>query len=286
MDSIRTVRVLVMVLLAACVLGFLGSCSSDTTTEPAVSEEEAAMAIMGIPYAETTQPKTKQPGMSLARAAIMIDFEAVPSSDNLYGTPNNPASVLTNEFQAEGVVYGRNGMSAGVAVLEIPFSFAPSSGTKVVVGLDRDGTIPESTVGAAIGDIYLTFVVPGQTTPAATDFVSFTLGDAGGDLDEFEIRCYDLHNVLIDSQAASGNARFTFSVAEPGIHRIEVDFLGDGGYGLDDLSFGIPVGDPNGDDDGSGKDRGGKDGDSGSGKGDDGGSGKNSNGQKTRHDRQ
>ena len=112
----------------------------------------------------------------------------------------------------------------------------PSSGVNVVVGLDAAGTIPD----IAIGDIFFSFVEPGTNTASTTDSVSFTIGDAGGDLDQFQIRSYDLSNVLIDTQNVSNYSRFPVSINVPNIHRVEVDFLGTYGYGLDDLTFNQP----------------------------------------------
>jgi hypothetical protein len=137
------------------------------------------------------------------------------------------------------VLFGRSGTSLGVAV--VVDSLAPSSGANSVVGLDEDGIIPGSDEGGgAVGDIHFRFVLPGTMTPAETDCVSFTIGDAGGDLDEFVIRAFDINDVEIHSENRAGASRFLVGLTIPGIHRIEIDFLGTFGYSLDDLGFDDP----------------------------------------------
>jgi hypothetical protein len=175
--------------------------------------------------------------------ATTVDFEGFPFTpiDSAGDHPPVATSVLTDQLESAGVLFGKAGVSAGVAVARD--SFKPSSGLNSVVGLDGAGTIPGSGAnGAAIGDVFFSFVIPGTTIPATTDFVSFTIGDAGGDLDVFQIRSYDTLNALIDVQNVSGAARFPVTISVAGIHRVEVDFTGQGGYSLDDLSFDTPAG--------------------------------------------
>jgi hypothetical protein len=178
---------------------------------------------------------------TVANALVTIDFEGLPytavtTSGNI--TPV-AGSVLTDDFMSVGVLFGKEGTSAGVAVVRD--SFAPSSGSNSVAGLDASGMIPSSGGGAAIGDIYFSFVSPGSLMPSATDWVSFTIGDGGGDLDVFQIRSYTLGGSLIDTQDLSNTSRFPVTIAMSGIHRVEVDFTGDYGYSLDDLSFNSPT---------------------------------------------
>lgn len=171
--------------------------------------------------------------------ATPLDFEGLPYTLIVGGgdIAPNPASILTNDFAPQGVVFGRSGTSAGVAVVRD--SLAPSSGLNSVAGLNAAGVIPGTGIGGAVvGDIYFSFVEPGSSTPSTTDWVSFTIGDSGGDLDVFQIRSYDLSNTLINSADVSGVSRFPWALALPGIHRVEVDFTGDFGYSLDDLDFG------------------------------------------------
>ena len=177
-------------------------------------------------------------------ADVLVDFEGLTATGILSGGVDLvpvPDSVLTDDFINLGVVFGRDGLSQGVAVAVD--SFAPSSGVNSVVGLNADGNIPGSTGGgAAVGDIYFRFVVPGTTIPAATDLVSFTLGDGGGDDDVFQIRVLDLGDSVIQALNVSGAARFPVTIAMPGIQRVEVLFQGDFGYSLDDLGFRTPQG--------------------------------------------
>jgi hypothetical protein len=179
--------------------------------------------------------------MSPASAeATLIDFESIPVfTDVNVGGDIVPVagSVLTTEFAIDGVVFGKAGVSAGVA--NVRDSLAPSSGLNSVQGLNAAGIIPGAGGGAGLGDIFFSFVEPGTLTPTTVDMVSFTIGDAGGDLDIFEIRSYDLADMLIDTQNVQGNSRFSVTINVPGIHRIEVDFTGEFGYSLDDLMFNL-----------------------------------------------
>lgn len=164
---------------------------------------------------------------------VTIDFEGLPASTG--NCPSlDPRSVITDNFQPLGVVFGRAGVSAGIAAVQF-VSLAPSSGVNTVVGLDAGGLIP----GVCEGDIFFRFESPGTTTPTAATSFSFTIGDSGGDLDIFQIRSYDQSDRLIDVQNPQGFSRFQFSRSIPtGVHRVEVDWRGTGGgYSLDDLQF-------------------------------------------------
>jgi len=180
-----------------------------------------------------------------AAQATLIDFEGLSFTTITVGgdiTPN-PASVITSGFGSVGVLFGQPGVSTGVAVVRD--SLAPSSGLNSVAGLNAAGIIPGSPAGGAdVGDIFFNFVVPGTSTPAATDLVSFTIGDNGFDLDVFQIRSFNLANTLINTQNVSGISRFPVTISVAGIHRVEVDFTGDFGYSLDDLNFNSPAGGP------------------------------------------
>jgi len=172
--------------------------------------------------------------------AVVLDFEGLPytvinTSGDIVPNPN---SVLTDNFRNLGVIFGRSGVSQGVAVAQD--SFAPSSGVNSVVGLDSNGIIPGGP-GAALGDIYFSFVVPSTDTPAAAGFVSFTIGDGGGDVDIFQIRSYNLSNALVDIQEVAGAARFLVNIVAVGIHRVEINFTGDYGYSMDDLDFDLDI---------------------------------------------
>jgi len=174
---------------------------------------------------------------------VSINFEGFPYTLITTGgnTTPNPASVLTNNFISDGVIFGKAGTSSGVAVVRD--GFAPSSGSNSVTGLDASGIIP-GTRGACVGDIYFSFVQPGTSTPGVTNSVLFTIGDGGADLDVFQIRSYNLSNVLINTQNVSKEWRFLVTVNTPGIHRVEIDFTGDYGYSMDDLIFNAPVPEP------------------------------------------
>jgi hypothetical protein len=173
-----------------------------------------------------------------------IDFEGLPYTLIGNGGSNipNPSSVLTNDFMSQGVTFGKPGVSAGVAVIR--WFQHPLSGD-TVAGLDASGRIPESEKGGvAVGDIYFSFVQPGSSTAGYTNSLSFTIGDTGGDKDRFEIRSYDLTDGLIQTLNISNYSRFLVSINLPQIHRVEIDFLGDFGYSMDDLTFNTPIPEP------------------------------------------
>jgi len=168
--------------------------------------------------------------------AVTLGFEELPSTSLLSGTP--PANtVLTDDFAADGIIFGKAGTSAGVAVTNHPSGVA--FGSNAIAGLNAAGDL----VFALSADIFFNFVLPGTTTPAVTDSVSFTIGDIGGDLDIFDVRAFDLNNQLLFSQNVSDNSFFPVTINAAGINRVEVDFdnTSSAGYGLDNLSFNTPV---------------------------------------------
>ena len=173
-------------------------------------------------------------------SAAVLDFDTLDYTNITTGGTVTPtaASVLTNQFASDGIVFGQAGVSAGVAVMRSVFDFAPSSGLGSIVGLDAAGDIPGvSNTGSAVGDLYFSFL-------GITDFVSFTVGDGGGDLDIFDIRVYDGSNALISNNHYENNSRFLVELAMSNIARVEVDFTGSYGYSLDDLTFNTVQGVP------------------------------------------
>jgi hypothetical protein len=164
--------------------------------------------------------------------AALLNFEGLPASSQTSGTP--PANtVLTDNFKSLGVVFGLSGVSAGVSVNNNT-SLAPSSGVNSVVGLDASGNI----TFADTDDIYFSFVVPNTNIPATTNSVSFTIGDAGGDIDTFVIHAFNLANSEISTQNVQGASRFPVNINVAGINRVRIEFTADpAGYSMDDLSF-------------------------------------------------
>jgi hypothetical protein len=173
-----------------------------------------------------------------ARAAL-IDFEGIPATTATSGTPP-PNTVLTNNFNALGVVFGLSGVSAG-AVVSNASATAPSSGTQTAGGLAANGTITPTLDD----DLYFSFVLPGTSTPAVTNSISFTIGDSGGDFDTFIIHSFNLANAEINTQNVSGAARFPVTINTPGVNRVRIEFTSDPfGYTMDDLSFTTPTPEP------------------------------------------
>lgn len=175
-----------------------------------------------------------------AGQATLVNFDALPASTLPSGLPNNPASVLTTQLADQGVVFGLAGASTGVAVVDV--GTLHFSGTNAIVGLDAAGLIP----AFASGDIHFSFVVPGTLLPGVTNSVSFQVGDTCCDVDSVVIRAFDLAGQLLDEQALDGTSFQAYSLAMPGIHRIEVENTSPhtSGYALDDLLFSAPTGVP------------------------------------------
>ncbi|WP_445635642.1 PEP-CTERM sorting domain-containing protein [Nostoc sp. DSM 114161] len=174
-------------------------------------------------------------GQINAAQAALLDFEGLPTTTLPTNTPV-PESVLTDDFISDGVLFGKTGVSAGVAVVGPGFGLDPSAGN-TVVGLDQFGNIPDIVTG----DIFFSFVLPNTLQPAQTDFVSFSIGDGGADLDIFEIRAFDINNTLLQTQNFVNESAFPVSFSLPGINRIEVDFTGEFGYSFNNLNFNTPT---------------------------------------------
>jgi hypothetical protein len=176
--------------------------------------------------------------------AVAINFDDLPAG---FCVPNPqcspvPDSVLTDDLAHLGVIFGRAGESAGVAVIDgRQVNLGPSSFANTVVGLGSGGNIPSNFTGS----IFFSFFFPGTGVAGVTDFASFTLGDGGGDADSFSIHAFGLDDQLVSSFIRPVDpadvGRFPVEVAAVGIHRLEIQRLvGQGtqfGYSLDDLSF-------------------------------------------------
>jgi hypothetical protein len=162
--------------------------------------------------------------------AVVIEFDSIASYNTVVGGDAIPVagSVITDQFASDGVIFGRTGVSAGVAVVR--GTLAPSSGLNSVAGLDAAGIIPGAGDGGALGDIYFNFL-------GVTDAVSFTVGDGGGDTDIFDIRAYDASDALVFNNHYENASRFPVAFGGFDIARVEVDFTGAFGYSLDDLTF-------------------------------------------------
>jgi hypothetical protein len=173
---------------------------------------------------------------SLTAQAAFIDFDTHASTTLLGGVP--PASaVVTNDFAALGVVFGRAGLSAGSAVVANGNTFSPPNGA---CGMDAGGSI----VFACSGDQYFNFVNPADgTTAATTNFLSFVVGDSGGDLDSWILHVYDINNNQLEARVVSSvaNIQETFSFAAMNRVWIENTTGTTAGYLLDNIEFNAPT---------------------------------------------
>ncbi|MEL7472899.1 MAG: hypothetical protein AAGK04_06220 [Planctomycetota bacterium] len=172
-------------------------------------------------------------GQSLGGA--LLTFEGLPSAgEQVRGVPP-PETVLTDDFQNLGVLFG-GPTTLGVAVVDRVDSFAPSSGVNSVVGLDASGSIPF----AASGSIEFRFVEPGTATPSIANGVSFTIGDSGNDLDQFVITAFGAGGQILEQIDEAAALRFAVDLSVDNISSVQIAFpFSDTGYSLDDLAFTI-----------------------------------------------
>jgi hypothetical protein len=175
-------------------------------------------------------------GSAAPTLAAFVNFDGLPASTNLAGVPNNPASVLDTDLASLGIVFGLAGVSTGVAVINNPQG--AFSDPQFISGLNASGQL----TAASSGNMYFSFVTPNTLVPSVTDFVSFRIGDDGGDIDSWTINAYGPGNFLLNTQMLSGAAFQLFTLSLPGINRIEIlNTTGDSaGFGVDDLSFNTP----------------------------------------------
>lgn len=166
--------------------------------------------------------------------AITLDFEGLDST-SVIGGPPDAAAVLTNQFASDGIVFGAAGLSAGVAVSNNPS--VAFEGTQAILGLDANGEIEF----AANSNIYFNFVNNGAA--ATTDYVSFYVGDTGGDVDTFDISAFDIGGSLLGIVNVSGTAHQFAELTFAGMNSIVVERTNadNAGYGLDLLTFNTPT---------------------------------------------
>lgn len=171
--------------------------------------------------------------LSNSSVAALINFDDHAATSQVNGTPT-ASSVVSNDYASEGVVFGRAGLSTGVAVVNNSNTFSSPNGA---CGLNADGNIPASCAG----DIYFNFV--SGANDATTDSVSFVVGDSGGDIDSWVVYVYDIADNLLESRAFSSAANITQSFSHTGMHRFHIDWAAsfNSGYLFDNLSFNTPT---------------------------------------------
>ena len=164
--------------------------------------------------------------------AIFINFDSHASTTQISGTP--PASaVVTDDYESQGILFGRAGVSAGVAVVNNSSTFSLPNGA---CALDAAGDL----IHACSGNIYFNFTDPaGSGNDATTDFVSFVIGDSGGDDDFWTINVFDVADILLETRDIVSAANTLQSFNNAGMYRVEIiDTSGNtAGYLLDDITF-------------------------------------------------
>ena len=172
--------------------------------------------------------------ISSAAQAVLIDFNGLAGINYTAG-PLVPVDVIDDEFQSDGVLFGLAGVSAGVGI----FNNQGPDGSQSAGGLDAAGIFPGTGSGCCTGDIHFSFI-------GTTDFVSFDIGNGGGDTDIFTINAYDIFDNLISTQVVSGASYAdigTVSINAAGIQRVWADFDDTNifGFGFDNLEFNAPT---------------------------------------------
>lgn len=167
-------------------------------------------------------------------APIIIDFDDHAGTATADG-PAPPESIVDTDYAHLGVIFGRPGVSAGVAVINNTAAF---SDPHAATGLDDAGVIDSLT-----GDIHFYFVTPGTMQPATVDEVRWVMGDNGGDLDKWVVTAYDLNdNQLQPLLLVQSFDQIPVHLTFPGMHRIHVRWNVDSkaGFLFDDLQFEPP----------------------------------------------
>jgi hypothetical protein len=168
--------------------------------------------------------------------AGFIDFDSHASTPLVSGLP--PASaVVTDDYASLGIVFGSAGLSAGSAVVANPNTFSLPNGA---CGLDAAGSITANCAA----DQYFSFVSPSDgTTPATTSFLSFVVGDGGGDLDSWILHIYDISNVELEARVVASISNISESFAYAGINRVWIQNTTGttAGYLLDNVEFATPT---------------------------------------------
>src|SRR4051812_7680111 len=173
---------------------------------------------------------------STAHAATIVNFDSHAAGNQISGTPP-PSTVVTNDYATLGIVFGEAGFSAGVAVVNDPSD--ANSPPNAVCGLNAAGNIPD----ICTGDTYFHFVNPANGVSAAsTNFVSFVLGDSGGDTDSYLLHVYNSSNVELEARPVVSLARTLQSFLYPDIARVWIQWTdGPFGYLVDDVTFNEPA---------------------------------------------
>lgn len=147
------------------------------------------------------------------------------------------ADVPGNRYQSDGIVFEQ----------VIPLEKVQSAEPDWVEFVREGGSVPNAmclSYGCtlAVLQIEATFVVPGTTIPAVTDFVQVDVFDRDVDTSLGTLQVFDAFGVLIDSRSMTTpeSHHAVYGINEPGIARIRLIQDSDGGL-FDNLMFGTPT---------------------------------------------
>ncbi|MES2149481.1 MAG: PEP-CTERM sorting domain-containing protein [Pseudomonadota bacterium] len=168
-------------------------------------------------------------------ALVTVNFDSFAGTTLVTGVAPL-ASIVTDDFLAQGILFGKTGKSAGSYV----YNDTSAPGGKAACGLDAAGAIAP----ACKGDQYFSFVKPGDASKTgATNSLSFLIGDQGGDLDSWILHVYDVNNVELEARAASAVATTTQTFNYAAINHVWIQMVSGpaGGYYLDNVQFNTPT---------------------------------------------
>jgi hypothetical protein len=170
------------------------------------------------------------------RGATLIDFEAplpagLTPNNFISGSPVDPSSQLTNQYENVGVLFTTVGGAPYAALINLTGQ-APS-GVNGVGSVNAAGDVDYTQ------DLDILLVVPGTTTPAVTDFISIQ-GDEEPIPGNVVFSAYDVNGILVASGILPDTAGGLYSLSAPGIHEFRLHST-TGTVAYDNLSFDTPA---------------------------------------------
>ena len=183
------------------------------------------IALLGIDvtnYLFGDRPMTRTKSTFLALVAVLLSPMAA-NADLIDFEDLNVGDVVTDQYANDGVIFDSDG-------LEI-WDFVSLR-------------VCPSDVDLCIGDLRFHFVDPNDgATAASTDFLSFEIGDTGGDLDEWFIHIFDSNLVELENRYIASNDFITQAFNYSDIGSVWIDWATPivSGYVFDNLEFNTPT---------------------------------------------
>lgn len=178
---------------------------------------------------------------SASARAGFIDFDSHAFTGSTGGPPPvdffpPEAAIVTDDYASQGIVFGYAGFSTGSVVVR-PSPGNAVSEPAIACGLDAIGVLTRT----CSADQYFQFEADGLA--AFTDSLSFFIGDAGNDFDEWIVHVYSVAGIELEARNVSGIANNLVTFDHAGMHRVHIEWTAGHpqGYGLDNISFTAPT---------------------------------------------